>query len=275
MQIQQVLQYSVNTWDQGFMDKLYSSTNPVSPPPSFSVLPQVGVIAETLLAILNTNVHVYSVSPMLTLVERTVTKLLADLVGFSSSAGGVAQPGGSASNQTSVVIARNTLFPETETKGNGARQFRLFTSVHGHYSVEKAAQMFGFGSEAVVAVPVDREGRMIPAELERLVVESRNRSETPFYVNATAGTTVYGAYDPFAEIADICKRHNLWMHVDGSWGGGVVFSKTLRQSRMPGAELADSIALTPHKMLTVPLTSSFLVLSDLRKAWTAMRLDAG
>lgn len=233
------------------------------------------MISETLLAILNTNVHVYSVSPVLTLIERRITRLLADLVGFGAQAGGIAQPGGSASNQTSVVIARNSLYPETKTEGNGSRKFRLFTSAHGHYSVEKAAQMFGFGSAAVIPVPVDIHGRLIPSELERLIVESKARGETPFYVNATAGTTVYGAYDPFTEIAAVCKRHGLWMHIDGSWGGGVVFSSKLRDSRMRGAELADSVALTPHKMLTVPLTSSFLVIRDLRRAWRAMRLEAG
>lgn len=236
----------------------------------------MGVIAETLLAVLNANVHVYSVSPMLTLIECATAKLLADLVGFTSpNAGGFAQPGGSASNHTSVVIARNTLFPETKKTGNGAYKFRLFTSAHGHYSVEKAAQMFGMGSESVVAVPVDDAGRMIASELERLVIESKTRGETPFYVNATAGTTVYGAYDPFEDISAVCKRNNLWLHVDASWGGGAVFSKKLKATRMKGVELVDSIGLTPHKMLTVPLTSSFLVLNDLRKAWVAMRLQAG
>lgn len=213
---------------------------------------------------------------MLTLIERATTRLLADLVGFTSpNAGGFSQPGGSASNQTSVVIARNILYPETKAKGNGSYQFRLFTSAHGHYSVEKAAQMYGFGSEAVIPVPVDEEGRMIPSELDRLVTESKAKGETPFYVNATAGTTVFGAYDPFEELSAVCKRHELWLHVDASWGGGVVFNKKLRESRMKGVELVDSVGLTPHKMLTVPLTSSFLILNDLRKAWIAMRLEAG
>lgn len=135
--------------------------------------------------------------------------------------------------------------------------------------------MYGFGSDAVIPVPVDVDGRIIPEELERLVVESKSRGETPFYINATAGTTVYGAYDPLPEVSAVAKRHNLWLHVDGSWGGGAAFSKSLRESRLKGVELVDSIALTPHKMLTVPLTSSFLVLSDLRKAWVAMRLQAG
>lgn len=151
---------------------------------------QVGIISELLLAVLNTNVHVYAVSPVLTLMEKNVTKRLAELIGFPAGSGGFAQPGGSASNASSIVIARNALFPETKEHGMGGRRYTLFTSAHGHYSVEKAAQMYGFGSAAVIPVPVDEAGRMIPSELERLVEEGKAKGDTPFYVNATAGTTV-------------------------------------------------------------------------------------
>lgn len=229
-----------------------------------------------MLSILNTNAHVYNTSPVLTLVEKATTVFLAQLFGLPGPhIGGFSQPGGSASNSSSIVVARNTLYPETKASGNGNYKFRLLTSAAGHYSVEKAAQMFGMGSDSVLPVPVDADGRINVAELERIVIESKAKGETPFYVNATAGTTVFGAYDPFAEISAVCKRHNLWLHIDGSWGGNVVFSKTLRESRLKGAELADSIAITPHKMLGVPLTSSFLLFRDLRQAWKAFTLPAG
>jgi glutamate decarboxylase len=179
--------------------------------------------------------------------------------------GGVTMPGGSASNLTSILIARNTLYPETKTSGYGTHRFVLFTSAHGHYSLEKAAQMLGFGNKNACSVPVDETGRMIPSELQRLITETRSQGGTPFYVNATAGTTVLGSFDPFKEIADICKREGLWMHVDGSWGGSVVFSERLRQGRLNGVERADSIAINPHKMLGVPMTCSFLLGKDIRQ----------
>ncbi|GME42978.1 glutamate decarboxylase [Neofusicoccum parvum] len=249
--VQRILQYSVNTWDQGFMDKLYASTNAV---------------------------HVYQVSPALTLIEKHTTKQLATLFGFTGPyAGGISQPGGSASNATSVVVARNTLYPETKTEGihGSPRRFVLFTSAHGHYSLEKAAQMFGFGSSAVRAVPVDAAGRMDPAALESLVVAAKDAGETPFYVNATAGTTVLGSFDPIDAIADVCAAHGLWLHVDGSWGGPVAFNADIRASRLRGVERADSVAVTPHKMLGVPLTCSFLLARDLRRVRAAMTLPAG
>ncbi|KAF2100010.1 PLP-dependent transferase [Rhizodiscina lignyota] len=264
--VRSVLQYSVNTWDQGFMDKLYASTN------------AVGLLSELLLAVLNTNVHVFTVSPVLTLVEKSTTRHLASLFGFTGPhAGGISQPGGSASNQSSIVIARNVMFPETKDEGNGDRRFVLFTSAHGHYSVEKAAQMFGFGSRAVVAVEVDEHGRMRAEKLDEAIEKAKSEGKTPFYVNATAGTTVMGSFDPFDDIADVCEKHGLWMHVDGSWGGPVVFSQRLafEEGRLKGVQRADSIAVTPHKMLGVPLTCSFLLGKDMRQFWRAMTLPAG
>ncbi|KAK0856488.1 Glutamate decarboxylase 2 [Friedmanniomyces endolithicus] len=261
--VNKLLKYSVNTWDQGFLDKLYASTTPV------------GLAADLLLSSLNTNLHVYQVSPALTIVEKQTAKALATMFGLTGPfAGGVSQPGGSAANQTSMVIARNCLFPETKTKGYEGKRFVVFTSAHGHYSAEKAAQMFGFGSEGVKSVPVDEMGCMKPAELDRMVQESLSAGETPFYVNATAGTTVLGSFDPLDAIADVCEKHNLWLHVDGSWGGPVVFSEKQRH-KLAGSHRADTIALCPHKMMSVPLTCTFILGNDLRKFHKGMTLPAG
>ncbi|PNS21391.1 Peroxisomal targeting signal receptor [Sphaceloma murrayae] len=261
--VTRLLQYSVNTWDQGFLDKLYASTNPV------------GVVSELVLAVLNTNVHVYTTSPALTVVEKETCRAIARLFGFQGGhVGGVSQPGGSAGNGSSIVVARNALFPETKTEGLAGRKFVLFTSAHGHYSLEKAAQMYGFGSGAVRGVPVDAKGRMRVEELGRMITEAREKGETPFYVNATAGTTVLGSFDPIEEMAEVCKKEGLWLHVDGSWGGPVVFSKKQRE-KVKGIEKVDSVAFTPHKMLGVPLTCSFLIVKDVRVLQKAMTLPAG
>ncbi|KAL2866963.1 uncharacterized protein BJX67DRAFT_372153 [Aspergillus lucknowensis] len=261
--LRQVLQYSVNTWHQGFLDKLYASTN------------APGVASELILAALNTNVHVYQVSPALSVIEKHTGQQLAALFRLNGPrAGGISVQGGSASNTTSIVIARNNLYPSTKTDGNGDYNFVLFTSAHGHYSIEKAAQMLGLGSNAVWSVPVDQEGRLIPSELEKLVQKALSENRTPFYVNATAGTTVMGSFDPFEEISAICEKYNLWFHIDGSWGGSFAFSQCQRH-KLAGAERANSIAINPHKMLGVPVTCSFLLAADLRQFHRANTLPAG
>ncbi|KAK3305746.1 pyridoxal phosphate-dependent transferase [Chaetomium strumarium] len=262
--ISDVLKYSVNTWDQGFMDKLYASTNPV------------GVISELLLGVLNSNVHVYQVSPALTVIEKHTAKTLAGLFGFTGPrAGGVTCQGGSSSNLTSIVIARNTLYPECKTQGNSNRSFVLFTSVHGHYSVEKAAVTCGLGSSAVWTVPVDaRSGRMDASALRSLVQRAQAEGKTPLYVNATAGTTVLGSYDPFEAIAAVCKEFGLWLHIDASWGGPAIFSAAHRH-KLRGCHLANSLTVNPHKMMNVPVTCSFLLGPDTAVFHRANTLPAG
>ncbi|POS70895.1 hypothetical protein DHEL01_v210713 [Diaporthe helianthi] len=260
--ISQILRFSVNTWDQGFLDKLYSSTN------------AVGVVTEMLLAALNTNLHVYSVSPALTIIEKLTAKKLAGLFGFGGPhAGGVTISGGSASNMTSLVIARSMLYPNTKACGNGVYEFVVFTSEHGHYSVEKAAMTCGIGKSNVWLVPVDRAGRMIPARLAVMVQQARKQGFTPLYVNATAGSTVLGSYDPLEEISAICRAEGLWMHVDASWGGPVVFSAQYRHN-LNGSHLANSVTVNPHKMMNTPVTCSFLLGPDMRVFHKANRTDA-
>ncbi|KAK4231960.1 putative glutamate decarboxylase [Podospora fimiseda] len=262
--IQNVLSHSVNTWDQGFMDKLYASTTPV------------GVISELLLSVLNTNLHVYQVSPALTLIEKHTARSLATLFGFTGPrAGGVTCQGGSSSNLTSIVIARNTLFPESKLTGN-PEGLILFTSEHGHYSVEKAAVTCGFGSSAVWSVPVNPlTGQMLPSALRDLILKAISENKKPFYVNATAGTTVLGSYDPFEEISSICKEFGLWMHIDASWGGPAIFSEK-HKYKLKGSHLADSLTVNPHKMLNVPVTCSFLLGPDVEGVFhRANTLPAG
>ncbi|KAL9076355.1 MAG: hypothetical protein Q9161_001071 [Pseudevernia consocians] len=264
-QVEQILQYSVNTWDRGFMSKLYASTD------------APGLAAELILATLNTNVHTYEVSPALTMIEKHTTRALANLFGLNGPhAGGVSVQGGSNSNTTSIVIARNTLYPDTKTQGNNANNLKLvlFTSAHGHYSIEKAAQMLGFGSSAVRSVPVDpKTGSMDPSALSTLIAKAKQEGHTPFYLNATAGTTVLGAYDPIPRLAAICKHHGLWLHIDAAWGGPAIFSPT-HASKLAGSHLADSIAVNPHKMMGVPVTCSFLLGADLRRFHASNTLPA-
>lgn len=211
------------------------------------------------------------------MIEKHTAKTLAGLFGFTGPrAGGVTCQGGSSSNLTSIVVARNTLYPECKTQGNNCvpGSFVLFTSVHGHYSVEKAAVTCGLGSAAVWTVPVDKTGRMQPSALRELVLRAKSEGKTPLYVNATAGTTVLGSYDPFEAIAAICAEFNLWLHIDASWGGPAIFSPTQRH-KLAGSHLANSLTINPHKMMNAPVTCSFLLGPDTAIFHRANTLPAG
>lgn len=212
----------------------------------------------------------------MTTIEKNTAKTFAGLFGFTGPrAGGVTCQGGSASNFTSIVIARNALYSESKRRGNAvASPFILFTSEHGHYSVEKAAVASGFGSEAVWTVPVDAAGRMKPSALRDLVIKAKAEGNTPLYVNATAGTTVFGSYDPFEAISEVCREFGLWMHIDASWGGPAIFS-TKHRGKLAGSHLANSLTVNPHKMMNVPVTCSFLLGPDMSVFHQANTLPAG
>nr|CAG8456452.1 7457_t:CDS:2 [Entrophospora candida] len=249
--IQDILKYSVNTWHSGFLDKLYAGTNPV------------GIISEMLMAFLNGNSHVYHDSPVFTLIEYSVSEHLAKLLDMGENSGGITCAGGAFSNQLAMITARNSLYPEFKTKGYFGfnKKLMIFTSNQGHYSIEKTAMTLGLGTESVIKVPCDDQGRMKVYELELLIQQSFARDETPFFVNATTGTTVLGSFDPLREIGKIAKRYNLWFHVDGSWGASLIFSEKYKKL-IDGTSLADTLVINPHKMLGIPLQCSFLLAKD-------------
>lgn len=261
--IDNVLKYSVNTWNPGFLDKLYASNNPI------------GVVSDILLSVLNTNSHVYTVSPVLSVLENYIGKKYAGLFfkDHLDTCGGLTFSGGSWSNITALHIARSLLFPETKLEGNANRKFAVYSSKHCHYSVEKAAILLGLGSRSVFKVDIKSDGSMDTNSLTEAIEKSVEDGYTPLFINATAGTTVFGLFDNLTEIGAIAKRHRIWFHIDGSWGGNVIFSKT-HAKRLDGCELADSITTNPHKMLGVPNTCSFLLLPDVRHFQTANSLDA-
>lgn len=220
--IDKVLKYSVNTWNPGFLDKLYASNNPI------------GVISDILLSMLNTNSHVYTVSPVLSVLENYIGKKYASLFYENETCGGLTFSGGSWSNITSLQLARSLKYPDTKTKGNAGYKFAIYSSKHSHYSVEKAAILLGLGAENVFKVNVDEDGVMDVQELEAIIEKTKADGYTPLYVNATAGTTVFGSYDPFVEISKIAKKHNIHFHIDGSWGGNVIFSGNNKNEQVFG-----------------------------------------
>lgn len=125
-----------------------------------------------------------------------------------------------------LLITSSNIF---QTKGVYAvPKLVLFTSELAHYSTKKMAAFMGIGSDNCVLVKSDQVGRMDPIDLENKINESLNEGASPFLVTATAGTTVFGAFDPLVPISSLCKKYNLWLHVDAAWGGGALMSKKHR-----------------------------------------------
>ncbi|KAJ2883454.1 Glutamate decarboxylase 2 [Coemansia aciculifera] len=256
--IQTICGAATNTWSERFLYKLYASPTPI------------GVVGEALVGLLNNNAHVFQASPIGALIEDKVGRQLAELAKFpADTAAGLTFPGGSYSNMHALMVARNRRFPELKRGGfAGAmaggewRRPMIFTSAHAHYSIEKAAVAAGIGLDNVVSVPTDAAGRMDSHALRVLVEQAIANGGAPFFVNATAGTTVLGAFDPIDEIAVVCADHGLWLHVDGSWGGPLALFSSDEELGRYRVDRADSFTVNPHKLMGVPLQCSFLLMRD-------------
>lgn len=247
--LQRIAKWSVKTCHPGFLNQLYGG------------LDCFGLAGELLAVALNTNQYTYEVAPVLTLCEMEVLKRVLSLVGFTEG-DGIFSPGGSISNMYGIVLARYKKFPEVKEKGlSGLPPYVVFTSQDGHYSITKGSHWLGLGTNNVCKVKSDERGRMIPSELEKGIMETLTRGKVPLLVNATAGTTVLGAFDPIQQIADICQKYDIWLHVDGCWGGSMMFSKT-HSEVLKGIERADSMSWNPHKMLGAPLQCSLFLTKE-------------
>ncbi|KAM4870456.1 glutamate decarboxylase 1 isoform X2 [Urocitellus parryii] len=199
------LKYGVRTGHPRFFNQLSSG------------LDIIGLAGEWLTSTANTNMFTYEIAPVFVLMEQITLKKMREMIGWSSKDGdGIFSPGGAISNMYGIMAARYKYFPEVKTKGMAAvPKLVLFTSEHSHYSIKKAGAALGFGTDNVILIKCNERGKIIPADLEAKILEAKQKGYVPLYVNATAGTTVYGAFDPIQEIADICEKYNLWLHVDG------------------------------------------------------------
>ncbi|XP_036822446.1 glutamate decarboxylase 1 isoform X2 [Oncorhynchus mykiss] len=245
------LKYGVRTGHPRFFNQLSTG------------LDIIGLAGEWLTSTANTNMFTYEIAPVFVLMEQLTLKKMREIIGWPSGEGdGIFSPGGAISNMYSVMIARYKYFPEVKAKGmSAAPRLVLFTSEHSHYSIKKAGAALGFGSENVVLLSTDERGRVIPADLEAKILDVKQKGYHPLFVNATAGSTVYGAFDPINEIADICEKYNMWLHVDGAWGGGLLMSRKHRH-KFSGVERANSVTWNPHKMMGVPLQCSAILVRE-------------
>lgn len=244
--IDKYLDYSVKTGNKQFLNQLYAGLNF----PAF--------IGEVITALTNTSMYTYEVAPVATIIEKEMIQLMNQYTGFLNG-DGIFLTGGSNANFVAMFSARNQIVPSIRFDGYDSNlRLVAFVNEQAHYSFETAANILGIGSKSIIKVRSDENGSMIPIELEKAIVESLKNGATPFFVGATCGTTLLGAYDPLQEIAQICKQYNLWLHVDGSFGGSLIISKKYN-GIMKGLSEADSFAWNPHKLMNIPLVCSALL----------------
>ncbi len=214
-------------------------------------------VAEMLSALWNTPMPTFKAAGAQLLVEREVQRHMAAKVGFEDGEG-TFTPGGSLSNLVAIVLARNEAIAGAREDGLPAGDFRVYTSAASHYSIAKGVSLAGLGRSCLRQVPVDADGRMDVAALARMISDDERDGAVPVMINATAGTTVLGAFDALREIARVASDHGVWLHVDGAWGGSVLLSESHRHL-LDGSELVDSFTWDAHKMMIMPVNCSLLL----------------
>jgi aromatic-L-amino-acid decarboxylase len=203
----------------------------------------------------NRYVGLWQPSPAVVQIEENVTRWLCDVFELPSGSQGLLLSGGSMANLSAMVTARHAKLGEDFLDGT------YYVSEQAHASVTKAATIAGFSRRNLRIVPTDTELRMDPEALRSLVHEDRAAGLRPFLVAPSAGTTNTGAVDPIEAIADVAADEDLWMHVDGAYGG--FFRLTERgRSAFRGIERSDSVTLDPHKGMFLPYGTGGLVVRD-------------
>jgi glutamate/tyrosine decarboxylase-like PLP-dependent enzyme len=247
--ISQYLKYAVDTGNRQFFNQLYGGFDL----PAF--------MGEVVTALANTSMYTYEVAPVATLIEAEMIDKMCGIAGYENG-DGIFLTGGSNANLVAMFSARNRALPEIKSSGlHRAPRLSAFISEQAHYSFETAANLLGIGSANVYKIKSSKAGKMLPDDLARQMQQSAGKGEKPFFVAATAGTTLLGAFDPIPEIGEVARRYNAWVHVDGSFGGSLILSPRMRHL-FAGLENTDSFTWNPHKLMNVPLVCSAILVRE-------------
>ena len=215
----------------------------------------IGTLADMLAATVNPNVGAHLLSPMATEIEKQTVKWLAEFIGVSPDSGGILVSGGNMANFTAFLAARTAKSPKSIKENgieNSIQKLTVYCSKTTHTWVEKAAILFGLGSKSIRWIPTDLNHKMDTRILEKTIQEDRKNGYQPIMVIGTAGDVSTGVVDDLKEIAAICKKQNLWFHIDGAYGVPAAIVPN-QKHLFEGMDEADSIALDPHKWLYSPL----------------------
>jgi len=212
----------------------------------------IGALGDLLASAVNQNVGAWRLAPMATEIEAQTIRWIAELIGVPQSTGGLLVSGGNMANFIGVLAARQAVATwDVRAEGNAGRALRMYCSSETHTWVQKAADMFGMGTASIRWIETDAQQCMRPAALRAALDADRAAGDVAVVVVGTAGSVSTGAVDPLPELRRICDEYQVWLHVDGAYGGVAVCLPDAAKD-LAGLRLADSVAVDPHKWLYAP-----------------------
>jgi glutamate/tyrosine decarboxylase-like PLP-dependent enzyme len=222
----------------------------------------MAVLAEALVAALNPQLAAQHHSPVAGRIEREALRWIGSRVGWPGSFDGTFTSGGNEANFSGLALALANAFPGVMQAGVQSidGQPVLYCSTEAHHSLDKSAGLLGLGQSAMRRIVTNDRAQLDVAKLEEAIAQDTQAGRKPFCVAATAGSTSSGAVDDLTALAGVCRRHRLWLHVDGAYGASAIFSDRHRDV-LRGIELSDSITLDPHKWLSMPFAAGVILTS--------------
>jgi len=233
----------------------------------------IAILADFVASTINPNMAAWHSAPVPTEIELQAVRWVAEFLGYPADCGGLLVSGGNMANFVGVLAARRAQAAwDLRCEGLAApdtEPLTLYASRETHTWIEKAADLFGLGTEAIRWIETDSARRMDAAALRATLAADRRSGQRPFLLVGSAGTVSTGAVDPLLELAEIAREQGLWFHVDGAYGAPAVTAQglvpeELAPADLAGLRLADSLAVDAHKWLFVPLEAGCALVRDRR-----------
>ncbi len=242
------------------LNEVMTKSNIVSHPKSYSFVPGpsnfISAMADGLASGFNIFSGGWAASPAAAEMEIVTMNWLLKMFGFpQKKGGGIFTSGGSMANLTALVTARKVKCGDDFSKAV------IYLSDQAHSSNIKAIRVLGFKKEQIRIIPTDGEFKFSLNKLKNAIAKDRLEGLQPFCLIATAGTTNTGTVDPLAELAKICKKEDIWFHIDGAYGGFAILSEDGKQL-LKGIEKADSLTVDPHKWFYQPYEIGCLLIRN-------------
>jgi aromatic-L-amino-acid decarboxylase len=226
----------------------------------------IGVFGEMLAAAFDQKAMLWRTSPASTELEPVVLDWLRQMMNLPEDFHGIIYDTASVSTLHAIAMAREKLNLRIREDGMSGRTdlplLRVYCSEQTHSSIDKAVILLGLGQKSLIKIPTDERFEMDAEKLSAAIRDDLSAGYLPFCVVATVGTTSTTSVDPLENIADICERNHLFLHVDAAYAGSAMIVPEL-QFHFRGAERADSIVTNPHKWLFTPFDLSVLYVKDL------------
>lgn len=227
----------------------------------------IGMLGDFLASAVNPNLAAWSSAPVPSEIEGQAVRWIADLLGYPTDCGGLLTSGGNMANFIGILAARRARAAwDTRREGlaPAAGRLRIYASRETHTWLEKGADIFGLGTDAIRWIGTGPDLRMDTGELRERIAADKTAGDQPFLLVGAAGTVSTGAVDPLPELAVIAREHGLWFHVDGCYGAPAIVDPDA-PGDLAGLREADSLAVDAHKWLFVPLEAGCALVRD-RKA---------